>query len=454
MAYTPAHKCNADMAIAACRAGEIGILDLGLNESKATITECLNRLQRFSGSQGKWGIRWDMLFESDREPTVLEKYLSKSGRIPILVLAGLDENNEQNRKNYLQIGRLFAHHVLLESKSVEEAQSAEKAGYDGVILKGNEAGGYTGSRSCFILLQQACRRIKIPFWVQGGMGRHTAAAAILAGAAGVVLCEQLWLTRESPLTDQEKTVFRKMDGSETACLGKDDTFFRFFCRNTGKEQRDLEARICRQDSWHALFNTALLHPDDRKDRWIPCGQDIGLAADLAGRYETVGSVLRAIRQSASRHIELTRSQNALATDAPLAQLHKTRYPFVQGPMANISDTATFCKAVAKNGALPCVALSALPAPQAREVLEQAQHELSGFPWAVGILGFLPRALLNEQFKIIQDIQPPFAVIAGGRPGQVRKLESAGTCAYLHTPSPGLLSSFFQGRHPPVYPGRS
>ncbi len=443
MVCTPAHLCNPDMAIAACRAGEIGILDLGLNEPKDTITEYLNRLQRFSGSQDRWGVRWDMLFETDRVPTVLEKCLSKSGRIPILVLAGLKVDNEQDRKNCLQVGRLFAHYVLLECKSVEEAQSAEKAGYDGVILKGNEAGGYTGNQSCFILLQQACRRIKIPFWVQGGMGRHTAAAAILAGAAGVVLCEQLWLTRESPLTDQEKTVFKKMDGSETACLGKGKTFFRFFCRNTGREQRDLEARICRQDSWHTLLNKALLHPDGRNERLIPCGQDIGLAAHLADRYETVGSVLRAIRQNATRHIELAKSQNALAADADLAQLHKTRYPFVQGPMANISDTAAFCKAVAKAGALPCVALSALPAPQARDVLEQAQRELSGFPWAVGIMGFLPRALLDEQFKIIQDIQPPFAVIAGGRPGQVRKLESAGTCAYVHAPSPGLLSAFFK-----------
>ena len=44
------------------------------------------------------------------------------------------------------------------------------------------------------------KQVKIPVYVWGGIGLHTAAACYAAGASGVMFDSQLWLTRESSIT--------------------------------------------------------------------------------------------------------------------------------------------------------------------------------------------------------------------------------------------------------------
>ncbi len=435
------HICDADIAIAACRAKEIGILDFGFGDGNSDRSTALKRLRQYAHPNGQWGIRWDMYFQKERTPAVLEQYISE--KIPLLILSGLGTtSNDRDLKHYLKISRRFADRIFHECTSVDEAQFSEAAGFDGIILKGNEAGGFTGSRSAFILLQQAHGIIKIPYWIQGGMGEHTSGAAMLAGATGVVLSEQLWLAQESPLAAENRKLLISLNGGETSCLGKDEVYFRFICPQARAKYRELEEIIIKQENWYSHFAELVMNQGSSREELIPCGQDIGLAAGLADRFGTVGNILGAIRESAYEHIKLSGSQQALSTDGPMAKLHGTRYPFVQGPMANISHTVPFCQAVAKAGALPFVALSALPGEKVREVLDQAQKDLKSFSWGVGVLGFLPRALLDEQFSIIQEAKPPFAIIAGGRSGQAKKYESAGIRTYLHAPSPGLLQSFY------------
>ena len=45
--------------------------------------------------------------------------------------------------------------------------------------------------------------------------------------------------------------------------------------------------------------------------------------------------------------------------------------------------------------------------------------------------------------MVREVKPPFALIAGGRPGQARELEALGISTYLHVPSPGLLKGFIK-----------
>src|SRR5262249_12793229 len=110
--------------------------------------------------------------------------------------------------------------------SLDEAIRAEALGGDGLILKGQEAGGRVGAETAFILLQrwhahrQAGARTNLPVWVQGGVGLHTAAACLVAGATGVVLDSQLLLGRESPLPPEARQLLQAFDGSETVCLGE------------------------------------------------------------------------------------------------------------------------------------------------------------------------------------------------------------------------------------------
>jgi acyl transferase domain-containing protein/NAD(P)H-dependent flavin oxidoreductase YrpB (nitropropane dioxygenase family)/acyl carrier protein len=434
---TPSHICDSKIAIAAIYSGETGILDLGYGSNIKNMLRSIDLLKHSAGNQKRWGIRWDTLGLSSRSPELLIKQIDKS--IPTIILAGILSSDMEAT---LQIAHQCSPKVLLEVTTLEAAKAAQKAGFDGIILKGNEAGGYTGSESSFILLQQLNGKIDIPYWVWGGMGRHTTAAARLAGAEGAVLCEQLWLAEESPFSMEEKNLWKNMDGSETICLGDRDSFFRLYSRTGRHRIREYETLLAESDNWCSTMTQLLLDTNENMV-FIPCGQDIGMASHLAETFGTTESILAAIEKSCAEHLTEAKTYCSFSKGSPLAKVHGTTYPIVQGPMANVSDVARFSLKVAGEGGLPFVALSALPGPHIRELLEGIRNEMQDHPWGVGTLGFLPGALRREQFHILKEFHPSFAIIAGGRPSLAMAYEAEGISTYLHVPTPGLLNQFIK-----------
>src|SRR5439155_16235251 len=158
----------------------------------------------------------------------------------------------------------------------------------------------------------------------------------------------------------------------------------------------------------------------------------------------VAVVLAAFRKAASNHISMAASQEALRENAPLARVHRTTYPIVQGPMTRVSDRAEFCESVAAAGALSMLALALMRGPEIGTLLKNTQERMGSLPWGVSILGFGLADLRKEQIEAIRPFRPPFAIIAGGRPDQVLDLEKNGISTYLHVPSPGLLQIFLEG----------
>src|SRR4029450_6587210 len=67
----------------------------------------------------------------------------------------------------------------------------------------------------FVLTQQVRALTDLPLWTQGGIGRHTAAAAVVGGATGVVVDAQIALLREVSLPRPVRNAIAAMDGSET-----------------------------------------------------------------------------------------------------------------------------------------------------------------------------------------------------------------------------------------------
>ena len=241
-AVTPSHICNAQIAIAACRAGQVGILDLGTIDSATTQKAMVGKLAKFAGHAGFWGVRWDTLGYESRNPGVVKDIVSE--RIRILVLAGLAK---ENMRDALSQGRRIADNVIAEVVTKEGALAAQAVGFDGVVLKGNEAGGAVSPQTSFLLLQQLYNTLTIPYWIQGGISFYTAPATLVAGARGVVLCEQLWLMDEAPFAEQERDVWRRLDGSETVVIGRDQKLFRFFKRSGKTQLQELRwGRWCRQ----------------------------------------------------------------------------------------------------------------------------------------------------------------------------------------------------------------
>jgi polyketide-type polyunsaturated fatty acid synthase PfaA len=101
-----------------------------------------------------------------------------------------------------------------------------------------------------------------------------------------------------------------------------------------------------------------------------------------------------------------------------------------------------------------LALALMKGTQVKPLLQKAQQLMSGRAWGVGILGFVPHSLREEQLAVVKEIKPPFALIAGGRPDQAAKLEAEGIATYIHVPTPTLLKVFLeQGAKRFIFEGR-
>lgn len=335
---------------------------------------------------------------------------------------------------------------------------------DGLIACGQECGGFVGEDSAFILAQKlSAAALGVPFHLRGGIGLHTVGACMLAGAAGVVLDDQLWLMPESPLSPLWRRYLREADGQEAVMLG-DDLGLR--CRVFFR--RDLEG-ACRLRSVAEELARA---PHDEAGRpwrrrameilgWgtpgesaLPMGQAVGLASRYRQRFHTTGRLIQALQEAGREHLAAAGRTLPLAAGSPLARSHNTRYPLVQGPMTRVSDSPLFAAAVADAGALPLLALAMMGEDAARTMLRQTRERLGDRPWGVGILGFVSAERREEQLVAIAEVRPPFALIAGGRPDQAAALESRGVATYLHVPVPGLLRRFIeQGARRFVFEGR-
>ena len=300
------HPALADpaVAIAASRAGALGVLDLEYHHNIKTALRALSKLSQFA--RGPCGIKLDST-SADFAGRITEKH---TPYVEWVVLTSFDGSSITSFVNSLHHRNL---NVLIEVKSLDEALVAVDSGADGLIAKGNESGGFVGTETAFVLLQRLLKSIELPVWVQGGIGLHTAAACRIAGAAGVVLDSQLLLTRESSIPDDAKEIISRMDGSETRCFGIEiDAPIRVYHRpafHTTKQLVDIEKEILlksasddeKKAEWYQLVRNKVGW-NDPNQQIILIGQDAAFASQLAERFVTTGGILRAVQESIESHL--------------------------------------------------------------------------------------------------------------------------------------------------------
>ncbi|MFI1393450.1 SDR family NAD(P)-dependent oxidoreductase [Streptomyces sp. NPDC020681] len=395
---SPFEEPNARLVAAAERAGALGLLDLGRDRERARAA--MDELR------GRYGVR------------IPAGCPVAPGELPDAVDTVLLAA-EHWRSGTSGWG---ARRVWAEVVDVAEARAAVAAGASGLVAKGHEAGGRVGELTTFVLLQLLLSDIEltVPVHAAGGIGPHTAAAAVAGGAAGVVLDSQLALTTEGAngLPADVEAAIRAMDGSETAVVGGHRVYIR-------PDLAPVHGEVAEQLGARGLHTQPL-----------PVGQDGAAAARLAERHRTTGSVVQAVRAAITDHLEAAVRARPLRPRPGDGHL-----PVAQGPMTRVSDRPAFACAVAQSGGLPFLALAVMNGPDVRELLTETAARLAGRDWGVGLLGFAPDELRREQLAAVADARPPYAIIAGGRPAQAAPLEAAGTRTYLHVPSPGLLEQF-------------
>ncbi|HWG25633.1 SDR family oxidoreductase [Actinospica sp.] len=415
LVITPCGIPNARLTSAAARAepASTGILDLGRSRPAArrALELACWWTRSPDGAGGGFGVRADAGCRLGIE----ELEVLAPGRVDLVVLgAGSPWSADEPG--------LAPYRVLVEVTSLDEARAAADAGVYGLIARGNEAGGVVGELSSFVLLQQlVAADLGVPVWSVGGIGEHTAAAAVIGGAAGVVLDTQLALMPEADLPERIGNVLRGMDGSETQLVGG---------------RRILRPR--------GVSSDALEGPNAIDPATLPAvGQDGFLAARFRARYGDAASAIRAVSTAILEALREDGAADALADGAPLAASLDIRIPVAQGPMTRVSDQAAFAAAVAEDGALPFLALALATGENTRTLMRQTAAALGDRPWGVGVLGFAPEHIRSAQLDVIRELRPKCAIVAGGRPAQAHALEEQGISTFLHVPSPGLLGQFLE-----------
>ncbi len=400
---TPFAEPRARLTAAVARAGGLGVLDLGRDPAAALAA--LAEVRRWW--PGTFGVRVGPGCPLGPDDLPSE--------VDTVVLAPGERWDGPQR-------------VLAEVTSRADAFHPAAAG---LIARGSECGGRVGETTTFVLLQQLLAGTDLPVWACGGIGPHTAAAAVAGGAAGVVLDTQLALASEVELPEPVAAALRAMDGSETTVVDGHRVYTR----------PDL-----------LLDPAAEFGAADLRTQLLPVGQDAPIAAALARRHVTAGGIVTAVRTAIRDH--LASAREVLAPGSAFALEHGLRYPVAQGPMTRVSDRAAFAAAVADGGGLPFLALALMPPEEVRPLLAETAALLGDRPWGVGILGFVPPEIREAQLAAVHEVKPPYALIAGGRPSQAKPLEDAGIATFLHVPSPGLLERFLaEGARRFVFEGR-
>jgi len=403
LAITPFAEPSARLTVAAARAGARAVLDLGGDAARAT-----SALAEVAGWwSGSFGVRVGAacpLSPAELPDAVRMVVFASNANWSIAEASGPGRS------------------VFAEAGSVAQARAAVAAGTDALIVRGWESGGLVGEAGTFVLLQQILaadlrdsHSEPVPVWAAGGIGRHTAAAAVAGGAAGVVLDSQLALVLEAELPAEVVSALRRTDGTDTALVGAHRIYARPDLPLPAAE--GIERRI-----------------GGRGLEALPLGEDGALARPFAERYRTAGGVIAAVAEGIASGIA-TAAANLGGPDPRHTLL------VAQGPMTRVSDQAAFAAAVAAEGGLPFLALALMDGEDARALLVETAELLGEAPWGVGILGFVPEDVRAAQLEAVHEIRPPFALIAGGRPAQARPLEEAGITTYLHAPSPVLLDRF-------------
>lgn len=398
------------LAIAAARAGDIGIIDAEAVSNADLIGRAFSKLQEHSGQSATIGVRLEI-----ERVDVLDRLAARSDQNLVVILtAGKNSLSSDLLKSAVAKAKAHGFAVFCEVISAKEAHMAESAGVSAVIAKGHESAGRVGDTTSFVLMQQCVRELSVPVWVQGGIGLHTVAAVAACGAAGAVLDSQLYLCRDSQVAPELKLRIERMDGTETSLRTTED----------GQTYRVIAGGA-------------------EGSEVLPVGQDACMARVLSNTGGTVCGALDALRDAVTESLEVARRIPVLSENSALAKSHNTKYPIVQGAMTRVSDTSEFAFQVADGGALPFLALSLMRGADIEKLLTETKQQLGERPWGVGLLGFVPQQLREEQWEAVNRHKPPFALIAGGRPDQAKALEDAGTKTYLHVPSPLLLKSFIE-----------
>ncbi|OQY51506.1 MAG: polyketide synthase, partial [Desulfobacteraceae bacterium 4572_89] len=341
--------------------------------------------------------------------------------------------------------------IILEIKDINLIEKIKEINPHALVLKGNEAAGKVSKYPSFILMQWYLKNNNLPVFIHGGVGKYTAAGMLAAGVSGLVMDSQMLLADEAPVSDNFKKLLAGLDeGDSTEIIFQDKEVFRVFAKLGTKIVKDLkqEAVLVSETAdgdkklYQAIIDnyTALDNPDAAFIQSLfYLGQDGVFAKEFARETSSLEIMISSFFTSIGENLDFIDQHDPVVPNSDFAKDQETKFPLIQGPMANISDNPEFAAKVLDQGALPFLAVGSLPESLADDMLKDGAGKLANFgAGLVGIEAFNPA--VHKHLDMVKKYKVPYALFAGGIPSQVVELEKAGTKTYLHTPSVSMMEN--------------
>jgi malonyl CoA-acyl carrier protein transacylase len=437
MVYNPSKLFSLDFFTRAFRAGALPVFDSEFLSN----TEILDRVKDLARTDILFGLR---LVSPDETLLKELKALNAPNLDCVVIPLGKGETP-------VDLDGFSETKIILEVRDIEMNEAIEAVEPHGLIIRGNEAGGRVSNYSAFILMQWYLQNSSLPIVIHGGVGRYTAAGMFAAGVSAVVLDSQVWLCKESPLSDNFKKLLSSVDEGDSLEIVVDNhTRYRFFAKLGTKVAKDLkeEAIVLGEgkDAGRTIYqeiSKKITSLGDTEATPVQSlfylGQDAFFAKDFSSISTDLEELISTFFSAIGESLAVVDLHDPIRPGTALAREHGTALPLIQGPMANISDNADFAAQVLEAGALPFFAVGSLPAPLAESMLKGAHEKVKTFgAGLVGIEAFNPA--VEKHLAMVKQYKVPFALFAGGIASQAQELEKAGTKTYLHTPSLAMLEN--------------
>ncbi|MBF0548289.1 MAG: SDR family NAD(P)-dependent oxidoreductase [Candidatus Riflebacteria bacterium] len=316
-------------------------------------------------------------------------------------------------------------------KDLEDLESCLSKMSLPLIARGNESGGFVGPLSAFVLFQLMKEQSNYPFFLEGGLDQTAAVAALASGSQGIILGSAAWGFPEMghmlskfakslraheviQITDQ------KGNGFSLACRAKPDLIK---LRN-----RILDLPL---EQWISQF----------PEGFVPAGQDVEFAASNADKFSSLNDFLiDTVKKLTAASTSNKKSFNSLS-QSTLGKELNFRLPIIQGPMARITESPDFLKAIYQSGAAPVAAFSSLPPYVCSDILERC--EKFGFLPGIGIIGLeIQSEVVDKQVSVALKHTVPFILLAAPRQQLIEEFLEKGIRIITHAPHRLAIVNFY------------
>ena len=437
MVYTPVKVFDVGYFHEIYAAGALPVMDTEF----LTRGDILQRALALSKENLAFGIR---LFAHDR---YLIGKIKQQQMINLdLIICPLSKNDDPADFSHFSDTK-----IVLEIKDIHINDKIKAISPHALVLKGNEAGGKVSKYSSFILMQWYLKNTDYPVFIHGGVGKYTAAGMFSAGVSGLVMDSQLLMADEAPVSKNFKTLLAMLDESDSTDITYNgDDIYRVFAKLGTKIVKDLKIKAVElgadpdgKDKLYDLISSHMTTFDSEEAPFIQSlfylGQDGVFAKDFVKESTRLGDIISGFFKTIGENLNFIDGHDPVKPDSPFAKDQGTRFPLIQGPMANISDSSEFANKILEHGALPFFAVGSLPESLADKMLKDGAENVPVFgAGLVGIEAFNP--MVKKHLDMVKKYKAPYALFAGGIPSQAAELEKAGTKTYLHTPSVSMMEN--------------